>query len=63
MFMWPGFIIVFFGAYLLIRETNRRHKPVTESTEESPLEILKKEYAGGKIDRNEFLEKKKDLIS
>jgi len=63
MFMWPGFIILFFGAYILIRETDRRHKSNTESTEESSLEILKKEYASGKIDRNEFLEKKKDLIS
>lgn len=63
MFMWPVLIILFIGAYILIRETDRRHKSVTESTEESPLEILKREYASGKIDRKEFLEKKKDLIS
>jgi putative membrane protein len=63
MFMWPVFIIVIVIAYFLIRETDRRHKSVTEGTEETPLEILKKEYASGKIDRNEFLEKKKDLIS
>jgi uncharacterized membrane protein len=46
-----------------MRENDNRHKSITGCIEENPLEILKKKYADGQIDRDEFLEKKRDLLS
>ena len=55
---WIGFPVLF--GVLVWRMLERRD--VSErSTEESALEILKRRYARGEMDREEFEEKKRDL--
>ena len=61
--MFAFWIAVIVGIALLIRwliVSTRASGPKTHS-EDSALEILKRRYAGGEIDKEEFLEKKKDL--
>lgn len=41
--------------------TSQEKGVATSKPEETPLDILKKKYAGGEISREEYLEKKKDL--
>lgn len=61
-FMWL-FILIAAGVviYLLIRTSSLKDK--RDSTSETPLDILKKRYAKGEIDKDEFEQKKKDLGS
>ena len=57
-------IAVIVGVVLLIRwliMSTRTTSPATSSGE-SALEILKKRYARGEIDKEEFEEKKRDLL-
>ncbi len=67
---WGGMIImavfwisVIAGIIFLIRwvvlSTDRRHET---KAEDSALEILRKRYAKGEINKEEFEEKKKDLV-
>lgn len=58
---WIFIIIFVFIVLKMIVQQNRSKKNGDES--ESPLEILKKRYAKGEIDKNEFEQKKKDLLS
>ena len=51
--------IVLLIRWLIISTRTASHGP---STGESALEILKKRYARGEIDKDEFEEKKKDLL-
>lgn len=53
-----GLVIV--GVIFLVRYLVRTTK--TSRGEESALDILKKRYARGEIDKEEFEQKKKDLI-
>lgn len=61
-FFW---ILVIIGIVFLVRwlvdqgRTNRKMLP----GEESALEILKRRYAKGEINKEEFEQKKKDLMS
>lgn len=68
--LWMIIMIVFWiaviiGIFLLIRwlilstKTTSSHR----SQEESALDILKKRYARGEIDKEEFEQRKKDLLS
>jgi putative membrane protein len=67
--MWWGmggiFMLIFwglivFGVILLIRWLIGITKAVR--SEESALDILKKRYARGEIDKDEFEQKKKDIL-
>lgn len=61
MIIFWGVIIVFF--VLLIRSllSSNRSRTAGPNQEDSALEILKKRYARGEIDKEEFEAKKKDL--
>ncbi len=61
-FMWIFWIGVIVGLFFLIRWIILQNKPAEQKHAESPLEILKKRYAQGEIDKEEFEKKKKDLL-
>ncbi len=54
-------ILLLLGAIVLVKWLLEKEKRPSEGGE-SPLEILKKRYAKGEIDREEFEQKKKDLL-
>jgi len=60
-YMWLFWIIVLIVVVLLIKwiidSTSQKNK-----NKETPLEILKKRYAKGEIDKEEFEQKKKDIL-
>jgi putative membrane protein len=55
---WVALIVAVIFLVRWFSTGNRGREPLRE---ESPLEILKKRYARGEIDKQEFEEKKKDL--
>ena len=61
-FMWLFWVAVIVGLVFLIRWIVQQ-KPAGQKPEEDALEILKKRYAKGEIGREEFEQKKKDLLS
>ena len=69
-FHWGyGFVILFWIAiiFLIVWATRyftqiRQNNSAT-TNEDSPLDILKKRYARGELDKKEFEEKKRDLLS
>jgi putative membrane protein len=58
MLVWGGFVIV--GTALVVKWLSDQRSRI--KNEESPLEILEKRNANGEIDKEEFQEKKKDLV-
>ncbi len=62
-FMWIFWILVIVGLVILIKWSVQQNKPVESRANESSLEILKKRYARGEIDKEEYEQKKKDLLS
>jgi putative membrane protein len=61
-FMWIILIIIIVAAVLLTKGYLSPAKKEGEPPRESPLDILKKRYARGEISKQEFEERKKDLI-
>ena len=65
----PIMMLVFWGLIILVLIlvvrwlwTSSEKKP-EQIIQESPLDILKRRYASGEIDREEFEQKKKDLTT
>lgn len=56
-----GLIIIGLIVWLVVRTTTHNTSPAAVS-KDSALDVLKKRYARGEIDKDEFEEKKKDLI-
>lgn len=60
-FMLVFWVLVILGVAFLVRSLSSRGGAGGTAQEESPLEILKRRYARGEIDKVEFEEKKKAL--
>ncbi len=61
-FFWIAvLVLIVIGIIFLVRYM-RSYGTEERRAQETPLDILKKRYARGEIDRKEFEEKKKDLI-
>lgn len=61
-FMWLLFLILIVIVIYLLLQTSKSRGP-DGSVSETPLDILKKRYARGEIDKEEFDRMKKDLES
>ena len=66
-FLGPFFMILFWaliiiGIVYLVKMLMGQAGPSSEEKRETPLDILKKRYAKGEIDKKEFDKKKKDLM-
>ena len=62
-FMWIFWIAFIVGLFFLIKWIVQQNKPVEQKHVANPIEILKKRYARGEINKEEFEQKKKDLLS
>ncbi len=62
-FVWIFWLAVIIGVFFLIRWLVRSGGPGAQPPKESAMEILKKRYASGEISKEEFEQKKKDLLS
>ena len=61
--MWICWIAVLVGIIFLIKWIVQQSKENETRVKEDALEILKKRYAKGEINQEEFEQKKKDLLS
>ncbi len=62
-FMWIFWIAIIVGIIFLVKWMVQQSRPGGQQQGENSLEILKKRYARGEIDKEEFEQKKKDLLS
>lgn len=61
--MWVFWILMLAGLIFLIWWIVRQSQSRSSSREEDALDILKKRYAKGEIDLEEFEQKKRDILS
>ena len=61
-FMWIIWIVIIVAVILLAKGYLSPAKKESEPKLESALDVLKKRYARGEISKEEFEEKKRDLI-
>jgi len=62
-FMWIFWIAVIVGLFFLVKWIIQQSKPAEQKHAENALEVLKERYARGEIDRKEFEQKKKDILT
>ncbi len=60
--MWIIWIIIIIAVILLAKGYLSRSQNQREPTEASAVDVLKKRYASGEIDKEELEEKKRDLM-
>ena len=61
-FMWIILIVIIVAAVVLAKGYLSPAKKEGESPVESALDVLKKRYARGEISKQEFEERKRDLV-
>ncbi|OGC69118.1 hypothetical protein A2380_01590 [candidate division WWE3 bacterium RIFOXYB1_FULL_43_24] len=59
---WVFVIFVGIEVVRILLRTGKENKNGNTPADRTPMEILKKRYAKGEIDKKEFEEKKKDLM-
>ena len=62
-FMWIFWIAVIAGLFFFVKWIVQQSRPAEQKYDEDSLEILKRRYACGEIDKREFEQKKKDIFS
>lgn len=62
-FMWLFWLMVAGVLIILVWWVIRQSQGRSSSGDEDALNILKKRYAQGEIDKKEFLQKKRDILS
>ena len=62
-FMWIFWIAVVVGLIFLVKWIVQQSRPGEGKAEEGSLEILKIRYDRGEINKEEFWQKRKDLLS
>jgi len=62
-FMWIFWIAVIVGIIFLVRWIVQQGKLSESNAYGNPLDVLKRRYASGEIDKEEYDRKKKDLLS
>jgi putative membrane protein len=60
--MWIFWIILIVGLVILIKWVFQQNKGSEIKIEEHALKILERRYVNGEIDKNEFKQKKQDLL-
>jgi putative membrane protein len=60
-FMWVFWLLVISAVVLVIISAINNNTRTRNDTEDSPLEILKRRYARGEIDEDEFIQRRKGL--
>ena len=60
-FMWIFWILIIAGLFFLFQNIIGGSSGNSSSANESPLEILKKRYARGEIDEEEYERRRKEL--
>ena len=56
-----GLVLLIF-VFWMVTKSNRSNGTIEQSKDDSALDILKKRYARGEINKEEYEEKKKDLM-
>ena len=62
-FMWIFWIAIIVGIIFLVKWIVQQSRPGGQQHGENSLEILKKRYARGEIDKEEYDRIRKDLLS
>lgn len=60
-FMWIFWILLIAGIFFLIQNMMKGNSDNSSSDKETPLDILKKRYARGEIEEEEYERRRKEL--